>query len=228
MIGRLPESWIPPDHVLDLRAKVRLRHTLVDQRGEWQQHIQAVLYHHGLPQRRELLTSANRAWLDELKLPDGARQQIAVALQMIDALDAQAAPITAELRAFAKRQIGCRALMKHYGFGPLTAVTILAARRRAPVLILAPRGPLRRPGRHRLPVRPAPRARPPLADRRRCAGRCTRRCRPPDGPAAPSTTLPADSEQIGGNRAWLALARKLLKRCHHTLRELGNDDLQPA
>src|SRR3954471_16895847 len=29
MIGRLPESWIPPDHLLDLRAKVRLRHTLV-------------------------------------------------------------------------------------------------------------------------------------------------------------------------------------------------------
>src|SRR3954464_5350559 len=45
MIGRLPESWIPPDHLLDLRARVRLRHTLVDQRGEWQQRIQAVLYH---------------------------------------------------------------------------------------------------------------------------------------------------------------------------------------
>ena len=49
MVARLPESWIPPDHILDLRARVRLRHTLVDQRGEWQQRIQAVLYHHGLP-----------------------------------------------------------------------------------------------------------------------------------------------------------------------------------
>jgi hypothetical protein len=28
-----------------LRARVRLRHTLVDQRGEWQQRIHAVLYH---------------------------------------------------------------------------------------------------------------------------------------------------------------------------------------
>jgi hypothetical protein len=25
MIARLPESWIPPDHILDLRARVRLR-----------------------------------------------------------------------------------------------------------------------------------------------------------------------------------------------------------
>src|SRR5438093_7452566 len=57
MIGRLPESWIPPDHLVDLRARVRLRHTLVDQRGEWQQRIQAVLYHHGCPQRRSLMTA---------------------------------------------------------------------------------------------------------------------------------------------------------------------------
>jgi transposase len=56
MVGRLPESWIPPDHILDLRARVRLRHTLSEQRGEWQQRIQAVLYHHGFPQRRNLMT----------------------------------------------------------------------------------------------------------------------------------------------------------------------------
>ena len=49
MVGRLPESWTPPDHVLDLRARVRLRHTLIDQRGEWQQRIQAVLYHPPVP-----------------------------------------------------------------------------------------------------------------------------------------------------------------------------------
>jgi hypothetical protein len=29
MTGRLPECWIAPDHILDLRAKVRLRHSLV-------------------------------------------------------------------------------------------------------------------------------------------------------------------------------------------------------
>ena len=35
MIGRLPESWIPPDHIVDLRARVRLRHELGEQRSEW-------------------------------------------------------------------------------------------------------------------------------------------------------------------------------------------------
>ena len=48
MVGRLPESWIPPEHLLELRARVRLRHTLVDQRREWQQRMQAALYHHGV------------------------------------------------------------------------------------------------------------------------------------------------------------------------------------
>jgi hypothetical protein len=43
MTGRLPESYIAPGHLLDLRARVRLRHVLVDQRGEWQQRIHAVL-----------------------------------------------------------------------------------------------------------------------------------------------------------------------------------------
>lgn len=52
---RLPESWIAPAHVLDLRELVQLRHTLVNQRGEWQQRIHAVLYHHG-PRRENQAT----------------------------------------------------------------------------------------------------------------------------------------------------------------------------
>ena len=60
LIGRLPESWIPPDHIIDLRARVRCRHTLSHQRTEWQQRIQAVLYHHGCPQRRDLMSAERR------------------------------------------------------------------------------------------------------------------------------------------------------------------------
>ncbi len=47
MIERLPEYWISLDHILDLRARVRLRHTLSEQRSEWQQRIQATLYRRG-------------------------------------------------------------------------------------------------------------------------------------------------------------------------------------
>src|SRR4051812_41351851 len=93
MIGRLPESWIPPQHLLELRARVRLRHTLVDERREWQQRVQATLYHHGVPHRSYLLRSEARAWLTGLELPPAAHEQIAIALTLIDAIDAQLDPL---------------------------------------------------------------------------------------------------------------------------------------
>ena len=127
MAGRLPESWIPPDHILDLRARVRLRHSLIEQHTEWQQRIQAVLYHHGCPQRRKLMEGDGRDWLAAQQLPETAREQITVALKMIDFLEVQLAPLTKELRAWARHQAGCKALISaHYGIGELCAVTILA------------------------------------------------------------------------------------------------------
>jgi transposase len=45
----LPESWIPPAQILELRTRVRLRKTLVDERTAWQQRLQAQLFHQGVP-----------------------------------------------------------------------------------------------------------------------------------------------------------------------------------
>ena len=45
-----PDLWIAPDHILDLRARVPgAPHALSHQRGERQERIQTVLYHHGCP-----------------------------------------------------------------------------------------------------------------------------------------------------------------------------------
>src|SRR5262249_8975267 len=46
--GRLPEAWAPPEEILELRQRVRLRKTLVDERTAWQQRIHALLFHHRL------------------------------------------------------------------------------------------------------------------------------------------------------------------------------------
>src|SRR5215211_4084871 len=231
MIGRLPESWIPPDHLLELRAKVRLRHTLVDQRGEWQQRIQAALYHHGFPQRAGLLRASNRAWLETLELPASAREQIAVALQMIDALDAQSAPMTRELRLYARRQRGCRALMGHYGIGELTAVTILAelgdARRfsssRHAVRYAGLDITVHQSDQRRAPGHLSRQGPPALRWALYEAAQLARRTGSPD-----HGYYEQAAARLGGNRACLAVARKLLKRSYHTLRELGDEALQPA
>ena len=54
-----------------------------------------MLYHHGCPHHHGigLLTAKGRAWLDSLGLPSTAREQVTVALEMIDMLDVQLAPL---------------------------------------------------------------------------------------------------------------------------------------
>jgi transposase len=231
MVGRLPESWIPPGHILDLRARVRLRHTLSEQRSEWQQRIQAILYHHGCPQRRALMTGDGREWLTSQPLPGAAREQVTVALAMIDGIDRQMAPLDKDLRAYARRQAGCQALMAHYGIGPLVAVTILAEL-----------GDCTRFSSSRQAVRYAGLdITVHQSDQRRAPGHLSRQ-----GPpalrwalfeAAQSACRQGSPDldyyretaaRLGHNRACLSVARKLLKRSFHTLRELGEEALQPA
>jgi transposase len=232
MIGRLPESWIPPDHILDLRGRVRLRHTLSEQRSEWQQRIQATLYHHGCPQRRQLMTGEGREWLDAQPLPAAARETVTVALGMIDGLDRQMLPLDRKLRAYARRQAGCKALMAHYGIGELTAVTILAelgdctrfsssrqAVRYAGLDITVHQSDQRRSPGH-ISRQGPPALRWALYEAAQVARR---------GERSPDREYYLEAkERIGGNRACLSVARKLLKRSYHTLRELGEEALAPA
>jgi hypothetical protein len=61
--GRLPEAWIPPEHVRQWRFRARMRHTLIDERTQWMQRIQATLYHHGISGTPEKLrTRTGRAF----------------------------------------------------------------------------------------------------------------------------------------------------------------------
>ena len=229
LAGRLPESWIPPDHILDLRAQVRLRHTLIEQHCQWQQRIQAVLYDHGCPQRRQLMVGDGRDWLDAQSLPETARQQITVAIAIVDALERELAPVTRELRFYARRQTGCKALIEaYYGIGELVAVTVVSelgdCRRFANSRDAVRYGGLDvtvyQSDRHRAPGHLSRQGPPALRWALYEAAQVARHPRSPD-----RAYYEQAAERLGGNRACLALARKLLKRCYHTLRELGDDAL---
>jgi transposase len=188
--GLLPESWIAPEHILELRSKVRLRRALIAERTEWQQRIHAQLFHHGVPARQRLLSGDRRAWLEALELPDAARLQIRVALAVIDELNDQLAGLERELREIARSWPGPRALQIHYGIGPVTAVAIVAEL-----------GDCRRFSSARKAVRYAGwdvtvsqsdsrRAAGRLSRQapRRCAGRPTRRPTPRSASVRPTTT----------------------------------------
>jgi len=177
------------------------------------------------------MTGEGREWLAAQPLPATAREQVTVALGMIEALERQIAPLEKELRAYARRQLGCKALMRHYGIGELTAVTILAelgdcrrfsssrqAVRYAGMDITVHESDTRRSRGH-LSRQGPPALRWALYE----AAQVARRPNSPDRGYYEQT-----AERIGGNRACLAVARKLLQRSYHTLRELGEEALAVA
>jgi transposase len=124
--GTLPASWMPPVHIADARTQVRLRRGLVGERTGWYQRIHAILCHHGLPDRSQLLTADGRAWLARVELPAVARQAVQLALRMIDHLEVELDLLDTELARIARQQPGCKALQRRYGIGWLTAVAIWA------------------------------------------------------------------------------------------------------
>ena len=229
--GRLPEAWIPPEHVRQWRSRLRLRKTLVDERTAWLQRVQATLFHHGVGSVPDhLLTERGREFLKRLELPADARERIAVALSVIAALDAEREPIERELRALARRQPGCRALMELFGVGELTAPTILTEL-----------GDVTRLRRSRQAVRMAGiDIGVHRSDRKSRLGKLTRQgssdlrwalyeaaqsaCRERSPDHAEYLALKARG--LSHTRASLTIARKLARRSFHVLRELGPSALE--
>ena len=234
LIGRIPESWIPPAHILDLRARVRTRHLLSHQRTEWQQRMHAVLYHHGVPQRRDLLNHASREWLAGVTLPAAAREQIEIALSVIDAIEQQLVPFDRELRADARnRSPGCRTLMqrdlrrrradRRSRSSPSSATSAVSRTRATWSATAGWTSPSTNPTHHRAPGHLSRQGPPAL---RWALYEAAQRAR---FPASPDRAYYEQlAARIGGNRACLALARKLLKRSYHLLKALGDQALAPV
>jgi transposase len=223
----LPESWIPPPLVLEWRERARLYKSLVDQRTQWVQRIHAELYQHGVAipegeiradRTRDVLTS------DAVELSDAGRQRIEVGYRMIEATDTEAIPLKHELQRFGQRQPGCRALIDaHYGIGGLIAVAVWSEL-----------GDCRRFSRSMQVVRHTGLdVTVDASDRRRAGGFLSRQ-----GPATLRWALyeaaknssrqrspdhayyAAVKDRHDGTLAAISMARKLARRCYHTLRNL--------
>src|SRR4051794_115949 len=103
--GRLPESWIPPAQVLEMRARLQLFKDLREQHTAWVQRIHAILLHHGAPAvTGGLLGADNRRRLEAAdQLSAAGREAVAAALRILDALDAELLPLRRQIAAFARR-----------------------------------------------------------------------------------------------------------------------------
>ena len=190
------------------------------------QRIHAQLFHQGAPPQPGLLTSQGRICLNQSELSPAGHQVIEVALRMIDTIGAELDPLRAELARLARRQPGCRALMAHYGVGTVTAVAIWAelgdCRRfsssddtvRHTGLDVTVHSSDGKRTRGHLARQGPPVLRWALFE----AAKCAARHRSPDHDYYLEVR-----DRLGANRATLSVARKLARRCHHTLRALGDD-----
>jgi transposase len=125
--GRLPEAWIPPPHVLEVRTLERLYCALMNERREWQQRIAAQLFHQGCPTITALRSQAGRTNVAGAELSAAGRRYVDAALRRIDELTVEIDPLRTELTDFARHQPGCQALQaRQYGVGWLSAVIFWA------------------------------------------------------------------------------------------------------
>ena len=225
--GDLCESWIPPEAVLEWRERVRLYKALLDQRRMWIQRIHAELFQHGvsLPEG-QIASSQTRDWLagEGVQLSAAARQRITVGYHILDATDAMRLPLRADLEQFARRQPACKALAAtHYGVGPLTAVVVWAelgdCRRFSRSMQVVRHTGLdvtvdqsdRHRGRSYLSRQGPETLRWALFE----AGMAASRATSPDRAYYQSVKNAHD-----GKIAAISMARKLARRCYHTLREM--------
>jgi transposase len=228
--GNLPESWIPPMPVLEWRERVRLYKSLIDQRTTWVQRIHAELYQHGVAIPEGAIRWAKtRAVLasDTLELSPAARERIGVGYRMIDAITVESQPIKRALQRFGQRQPGCRALVDdQYGIGGLLAVAIWSEL-----------GDCRRFTRSMQVVRHSGLdVTVDASDRRRAGGFLSRQgpemlrwalyeaAKNSSHQRSPDHAYYASvKDRHDGKLAAISMARKLARRCFHTLRSMHPD-----
>jgi transposase len=107
--GWLPESWIPPAHVVEMRTLGRLFCALMDERRAWQQRIHAQLFYQA-GRRSAPLSQAGGDTLARAELSAVGREYVDTALRRIGELSTEIDPLRTQLASFAKHQAGCRAL----------------------------------------------------------------------------------------------------------------------
>ena len=98
----LPEAWIAPPQVRQLRALLRHRASLVRVGTQQRNRIHAVAADHGYDRSASYWTGPGRGWLAELDLPPASREIVTDCLAVIDALAVLTDRIDSELHAHAK------------------------------------------------------------------------------------------------------------------------------
>jgi len=122
----LPEAWIAPPPVRQLRAMLRHRAQLVRLRTLLHNRIHAILADHGHGRPEGCWSGPGRAWLASLPLAAVSREVIDDDLALIDALQVPIDRLDWEVHQQARRDPRVKVLTQLPGAGPYTALVLLA------------------------------------------------------------------------------------------------------
>jgi Transposase IS116/IS110/IS902 family len=122
----LPEAWIAPPEVRQLRALLRHRAGLVRLGTGQRNRIHAVVADFGFDRSGSYLSGPGRGWLAGLVLPPVSREVVADCLAVIDGLAPVTGRIDGELRQHAKADPRVKVLTTLPGVGQFTALVIVA------------------------------------------------------------------------------------------------------
>src|SRR5690242_6402293 len=122
----LPEAWLAPAEVRQLRALLRHRASLVRLGTQQRNRIHAVVADFGYDRAGSYLSGPGRGWLAGLELPAISREVVADCLAVIDGLAPVIDRIDGELRLHAKADPRVKTLTALPGVGQFTALVMVA------------------------------------------------------------------------------------------------------
>jgi transposase len=126
-MNRLPEAWIAPPHLRQLRELVRYRAKLVALRSGLKSQVHAVLAKEGVAvPMSDLFGRAGRQLLDELRLATAYRMRVDSLLELIDAYDHEVSFFTDAIRARLRHHPGYTTIQQIPGVGPTFAAIFVA------------------------------------------------------------------------------------------------------
>ena len=126
-MGRLPEAWIAPPAVRELREITRYRQKLVGLRTSCKDQVHAVLAKLGIPVTcSDLFGTWGSSWLDGLRLPQPYGGKVTSLRQLIGELNTEITMLTQVTADLLAGDRGYQAIQQLPGIGPVLAAVIVA------------------------------------------------------------------------------------------------------
>jgi transposase len=126
-MGRLPEAWIAPAEIRELRELTRYRLKLVQRRASYKDQVHAVLAKLGIPVTcTDIFGAWGNTWLDGLPLPQPYAGKVASLRTLITGLGTEIALLDAVIADLLACHDGYCALQLLPGIGPVLAAVIVA------------------------------------------------------------------------------------------------------